>query len=95
MAKTKTGSKKISKPITRRGQLRFEFGDVGRSAPGCFEEALAIPGIERWPFDLAPVQLLNGQPLRQAQATNRIAAACQDPRAVVLRRIVTRLDHKI
>ena len=39
------------------------------TAPGLFEEALAIPGAERWPFDLARVQLAYGERLRRAQAT--------------------------
>jgi DNA-binding CsgD family transcriptional regulator len=39
------------------------------SAPGLFEEALAIPGADRWPFDLARVQLAYGERLRRAQAT--------------------------
>jgi len=47
---------------------QVEFGDVRRNAPGLFEEALAIPGIERWPFDLARVQLAYGKRLRRAQA---------------------------
>lgn len=37
-------------------------------APGLFEEALAIPGIQRWPFDLARVQLLYGERLRRTRA---------------------------
>jgi DNA-binding CsgD family transcriptional regulator len=39
------------------------------SAPGLFEAALAIPGADRWPFDLARVQLAYGERLRRAQAT--------------------------
>ena len=33
-----------------------------------FEEALAIPGIDRWPFDLARVQLAYGERLRRMRA---------------------------
>jgi DNA-binding CsgD family transcriptional regulator len=33
-----------------------------------FEEALAIPGIDRWSFDLARVQLLYGERLRRKRA---------------------------
>jgi len=36
-------------------------------APALFEEALAIPGVQRWPFDLARVQLLYGEWLRRAR----------------------------
>ena len=32
-----------------------------------FEEALAIPGVQRWPFDLARVQLLYGERLRRTR----------------------------
>jgi DNA-binding CsgD family transcriptional regulator len=33
-----------------------------------FEEALAIPGIDRWPFDLARVELAYGERLRRMRA---------------------------
>ena len=48
---------------------------------GLFEEALAIPGIERWPFDLARVQLAGGERLRRAQATteSRLPARTREP----------------
>jgi DNA-binding CsgD family transcriptional regulator len=39
------------------------------SAAGLFEEALAIPGVERWPFDLARVHLNYGERLRRDQST--------------------------
>jgi ATP/maltotriose-dependent transcriptional regulator MalT len=46
-----------------------------------FEQALAIPGIDRWPFELARVQLAFGERLRRAQATRQsrlhLAAALQ------------------
>jgi ATP/maltotriose-dependent transcriptional regulator MalT len=38
------------------------------SAAGLFEQALAIPGADRWPFDLARVQLAYGEHLRRARA---------------------------
>jgi DNA-binding CsgD family transcriptional regulator len=38
------------------------------SALGLFEEALAIPGVDRFPFDLARVRLLYGERLRRARA---------------------------
>jgi DNA-binding CsgD family transcriptional regulator len=37
------------------------------SAVPLFEAALAIPGIERWPFDVARVRLLLGERLRRAR----------------------------
>jgi len=54
-----------------------EFGGVRRSARGLFEEVLAIPGIEGWPFGRARVQLVDGERLRRAQGHDRIAAACR------------------
>jgi len=36
-------------------------------APALFEEALAAPGVQRWPFDLARVQLLYGERLRRTR----------------------------
>ena len=41
----------------------------GSSGPGLFQEALAIPGADRFPFDLARVQLLYGERLRRARST--------------------------
>jgi DNA-binding CsgD family transcriptional regulator len=38
------------------------------TALGLFEEALAIAGLDRWPFDLARVQLIYGERLRRARA---------------------------
>jgi DNA-binding CsgD family transcriptional regulator len=38
-------------------------------ASGLFETALTIPGIDRWPFDLARVQLAYGARLRRTRAT--------------------------
>jgi DNA-binding CsgD family transcriptional regulator len=39
------------------------------SAARLFEEALSSPGADRWPFDLARLQLAYGEWLRRAQAT--------------------------
>jgi ATP/maltotriose-dependent transcriptional regulator MalT len=36
-----------------------------------FEETLAIPGIDRWPFDVARVQLAYGERLRRVRATRQ------------------------
>jgi DNA-binding CsgD family transcriptional regulator/tetratricopeptide (TPR) repeat protein len=38
------------------------------SARRLFEQTLAIPGIDRWPFELARVQLAYGERLRRARA---------------------------
>jgi DNA-binding CsgD family transcriptional regulator len=38
-------------------------------APGLFEKALAIPGADRFPFDLARVRLCYGERLRRARVT--------------------------
>ena len=44
------------------------------AAVGRFSAALAIPGIERWPFELARIQLLYGERLRRAGATRESRA---------------------
>jgi DNA-binding CsgD family transcriptional regulator len=41
----------------------------GGNGLGLFEEALAIPGADRFPFDLARVQFLYGERLRRARST--------------------------
>jgi DNA-binding CsgD family transcriptional regulator len=38
-------------------------------APGLFQEALAVPGADRFPFDLGRVRLCYGERLRRARAT--------------------------
>jgi DNA-binding CsgD family transcriptional regulator len=40
-----------------------------------FEQALAIPGVDRWPFDLARVRLAYGERLRRARSGRRGAGA--------------------
>ncbi len=37
-------------------------------ALGCFTDALAVPGVAKWPFDLARVRLAYGERLRRARA---------------------------
>ncbi|GAA1191432.1 AAA family ATPase [Pseudonocardia alaniniphila] len=49
------------------------LGSAGMAAPdeatvGLFEQALAVPGVERWPFDLARVRLAYGERLRRHRA---------------------------
>jgi ATP/maltotriose-dependent transcriptional regulator MalT len=39
-----------------------------KRAEGLFEEALAVPGVDRWPFDHARVQLLYAERLRRTRA---------------------------
>jgi DNA-binding CsgD family transcriptional regulator len=39
-----------------------------------FERALAIPGVDRWPFDLARVRLAYGERLRRARSGRGAAA---------------------
>ena len=48
-------------------------------APDLFDEALALPGIEEWPFELARVRLAYGERLRRLRRTrdarSQLAAA--------------------
>jgi DNA-binding CsgD family transcriptional regulator len=48
------------------------------SAPGLFKAALAVPGAERWPFDLARVQLAYGEWLRRSRSHNDARAPLQN-----------------
>lgn len=41
----------------------------GERARASFEEALAVPGAQAWPFDVARVRLAYGEQLRRARAT--------------------------
>jgi DNA-binding CsgD family transcriptional regulator len=63
----------IPKVSSRLGLLTF--GAAAIAAPDdevrmCCEVALGVSGGDRWPFDLARVQLLCGERLRRAQATS-------------------------
>jgi DNA-binding CsgD family transcriptional regulator len=40
-----------------------------QDAPALFEKALAVPGADRWPFDLARVHLAYGERLRRMRVT--------------------------
>jgi DNA-binding CsgD family transcriptional regulator len=40
----------------------------GRDVVAAFDRVLALPGVERWPFDLARVRLAYGARLRRGQA---------------------------
>jgi DNA-binding CsgD family transcriptional regulator len=51
------GSAAIAAPDDQDGEL--------------FEQALAIPGVDRWPFDLARIQLAFGERLRRTKATTQ------------------------
>jgi DNA-binding CsgD family transcriptional regulator len=52
------------------------LGSAAMAAPdddvavGLFEQALAAPGVERWPFDLARVRLAYGERLRRHRANS-------------------------
>jgi DNA-binding CsgD family transcriptional regulator len=64
-----------------------------------FDDALAIPGVERWPFDLARVQLAYGERLRRAQATSRsrphLAAALESFERLGARPWATRAANEL
>lgn len=55
--------------LVEKGSAAIAAPDA--SAVTLFEEALAIPGIDRWPFDLARVHLAFGERLRRARATRQ------------------------
>lgn len=49
-------------------------------ALGCFEEALALPGTEAWPFELARVRLAYGERLRRMRRTREARIQLQAAR---------------
>ncbi|MFI6623369.1 ATP-binding protein [Streptomyces sp. NPDC050528] len=51
---------------------------VGQEALGLFEEALAVPGTERWPFELARVRLAYGERLRRVKSTTEARTQLAD-----------------
>ncbi|HTJ31768.1 MAG TPA: LuxR C-terminal-related transcriptional regulator [Dactylosporangium sp.] len=61
-------------PAMSPRRAMITFGAAGMVAPDGqfaehFEAALAVPSAERWPFELARIQLFYGQRLRSARAT--------------------------
>lgn len=56
--------------LVEKGSAAIAAPDLG-VAVSLFEEALAIVGIDRWPFDLARVQLAFGERLRRVRASRQ------------------------
>ena len=53
-------ARRLARPAWLRGTTK--------TALAAFEQALAIPGADRWPFDLARVRLAYGERLRRARS---------------------------
>lgn len=51
---------------------------VDHEAIGLFEEALAVPGTDRWPFELARVRLAYGERLRRVKSTTEARTQLAD-----------------
>lgn len=51
---------------------------VDHEALDLFEEALAVPGTDRWPFELARVRLAYGERLRRVRATTEARTQLAD-----------------
>lgn len=51
---------------------------VDHDAIGLFEEALAVPGTDRWPFELARVRLAYGERLRRVKSTTEARTQLAD-----------------
>lgn len=45
------------------------LAEQGDLAGSCYEQALAVPGAQAWPFDVARVRLAYGEHLRRSRAT--------------------------
>jgi DNA-binding CsgD family transcriptional regulator len=71
-AAQETGLPAISSRLTliTSGAGAMTAADDGKAIM-LFEQALDVPGADRWPFDLARVQLLFGERLRRARAKTR------------------------
>jgi DNA-binding CsgD family transcriptional regulator len=71
----------------------------GEEASRRFEEALAVPGAEQYPFDRARVQLAYGEHLRRSRATNasrvQLTAALETFRHLEARPWATRASHEV
>jgi DNA-binding CsgD family transcriptional regulator len=72
-----------SASLSARGELVFGCATalVSGDAAGMFDRALSVPGIERWPFDVARVELAYGEHLRRGRSINgarlHLAAAAE------------------
>ena len=51
-------------------------------APALFEEALNLPTVDQWPFDVARVRLAYGERLRRTRALTEAKAQLEAARAV-------------
>jgi DNA-binding CsgD family transcriptional regulator len=69
------------------------------SAPGLFEEALAVPDADRWPFELARIQLAYGERLRRTrtitQSRLHLTAALEIFEALSARPWATRAANEL
>lgn len=64
-AMAESGMARLSPRLALRVAAALAMTAPDRSAPELFEEALAIPHVERWPFERARVQLAYGSRLRR------------------------------
>jgi DNA-binding CsgD family transcriptional regulator len=64
--------------ISERASLLVKAAEALAAPDGggrdCFEAALCLPGVGRWPFELARVQLAYGERLRRARASSAAKA---------------------
>jgi DNA-binding CsgD family transcriptional regulator len=65
------GAAELSPRFAATERAAAALGATGERAATLFEEALAVPGGERWAFDRARIQLLFGERLRRDQALTR------------------------
>ncbi|MFE5028746.1 ATP-binding protein [Streptomyces sp. NPDC056656] len=61
----------ISPRLAMTVEASAAIAATDRHAADLFEEALAIPGTDRWPFELARVQLAHGERLRRARSNTK------------------------
>lgn len=70
-AMRKAGIDSLSPRFAAVGHAAAGLAETGEKAWRRFEQALAVPGSERWVFDRARIQLLYGERLRRDQAPAR------------------------
>ena len=61
--------------ILAGGSAAIAAGD--EEAPALFEQALALPSVDQWPFDVARVRLAYGERLRRTRAATEARAHLQ------------------
>jgi DNA-binding CsgD family transcriptional regulator len=77
-AATEAGIAAISPRLALLVKASAAIAAADHEAVGLFEEALAVPGTDRWPFELARVRLSYGERLRRVKSTTEARTQLAD-----------------